>query len=56
MKVGLISDVHGNRVALETVLSAMPPVDEVLCAGDVVGYNPGRPSVSTNSGSATSRR
>ncbi|MWV41863.1 metallophosphoesterase family protein [Natrialba sp. INN-245] len=40
MKVGLISDVHGNRVALETVLSAMPSVDEVLCAGDVVGYNP----------------
>ncbi|SDK98182.1 metallophosphoesterase family protein [Natronorubrum texcoconense] len=40
MKVGLISDVHGNRVALEAVLDDMPPVDEVLCAGDVVGYNP----------------
>ncbi|MEY7849234.1 metallophosphoesterase [Natrarchaeobius sp. A-rgal3] len=40
MRVGLISDVHGNRVALETVLTAMAPVDEVLCAGDVVGYNP----------------
>ncbi|GAB3666667.1 metallophosphoesterase family protein [Halopiger thermotolerans] len=40
MKVGLISDVHGNRVALETVLEEMPPVDELLCAGDVVGYNP----------------
>ncbi|OLZ42357.1 DNA repair protein [Natrinema saccharevitans] len=40
MKVGLISDVHGNRVALETVLADMPAVDEILCAGDVVGYNP----------------
>ena len=40
MKVGLISDIHGNRVALEAVLEAMPPVDEVCCAGDVVGYNP----------------
>ncbi|WP_049928892.1 metallophosphoesterase family protein [Halopiger goleimassiliensis] len=40
MKVGLISDVHGNRVALETVLEEMPSVDRLLCAGDVVGYNP----------------
>ncbi|MDG5817963.1 metallophosphoesterase family protein [Natronococcus sp. A-GB7] len=40
MQVGLISDVHGNRVALEAVLADMPPVDELLCAGDVVGYNP----------------
>ncbi|QLG49745.1 metallophosphoesterase family protein [Natrinema halophilum] len=40
MRVGLISDVHGNRVALEAVLEDMPPVDELCCAGDVVGYNP----------------
>ncbi|WP_226482229.1 metallophosphoesterase family protein [Natrinema amylolyticum] len=40
MKVGLVSDIHGNRVALEAVLEDMPPVDEILCAGDVVGYNP----------------
>lgn len=40
MKVGLISDIHGNRVALETVLEALPPVDILACAGDVVGYNP----------------
>ncbi len=40
MKVGLISDIHGNRFALEAVLAAMPPVDALLCAGDVVGYNP----------------
>ncbi|MFB6093365.1 MAG: metallophosphoesterase [Halanaeroarchaeum sp.] len=40
MRVGIISDVHANRVALETVLEDMPAVDRVLHAGDVVGYNP----------------
>ncbi|WP_227375088.1 metallophosphoesterase family protein [Haladaptatus halobius] len=40
MKVGVISDVHANRVALDAVLDDMPPVDALLCAGDVVGYNP----------------
>ncbi|PCR91982.1 metallophosphoesterase family protein [Natrinema ejinorense] len=40
MKVGLVSDIHSNRVALEAVLEDMPPVDGLLCAGDVVGYNP----------------
>lgn len=40
MKVGLISDVHGNRVALEAVLEDMPDIDALACAGDVVGYNP----------------
>ena len=40
MEVGVISDVHGNKVALEAVLDDMPPVDALVCAGDVVGYNP----------------
>ena len=40
MKVGLVSDVHANRVALAAVLSDMPPVDALVNAGDVVGYNP----------------
>ncbi|WP_372910461.1 metallophosphoesterase [Salinigranum sp.] len=40
MRLGLISDVHGNRVALDAVLDDMPAVDHLLCAGDVVGYNP----------------
>jgi len=40
MKVGLLSDVHGNRVALDAVLADMPPVDALVNAGDVVGYNP----------------
>ncbi len=40
MRLGVISDVHGNRVALDAVLDDMPPVDGLVCAGDVVGYNP----------------
>jgi phosphoesterase, MJ0936 family len=40
MNVGVISDIHGNRVALDAVLSDMPAVDTLVCAGDVVGYNP----------------
>jgi len=40
MRLGVISDVHGNRVALEAVLDDMPAVEGLVCAGDVVGYNP----------------
>ncbi|MFB6360987.1 MAG: metallophosphoesterase [Halobacteriales archaeon] len=40
MLVGVISDVHGNRVALDAVLDDLPDVDTLICAGDVVGYNP----------------
>ncbi|WP_255169342.1 metallophosphoesterase family protein [Natrononativus amylolyticus] len=40
MRIGLVSDIHGNRVALEAVLSDMPAVGALACAGDVVGYNP----------------
>ncbi|MFW6384883.1 MAG: metallophosphoesterase family protein [Halodesulfurarchaeum sp.] len=40
MRVGVISDVHSNVVALEAVFADMPEVDRLVCAGDVVGYNP----------------
>jgi putative phosphoesterase len=40
MKLGLIADIHGNIAALEAVLSDMPNVDALICAGDVVGYYP----------------
>ena len=40
MRLGVISDVHGNLVALDAVLDDMPPVDVLVCAGDVVGYGP----------------
>ncbi|MFA5259730.1 MAG: metallophosphoesterase family protein [Candidatus Omnitrophota bacterium] len=40
MRYGLISDVHGNREALQAVLAALAreAVDQTLCAGDIVGY------------------
>ena len=40
MKIGLLSDVHANLPALEAVLEDLPRVDTIVCAGDVVGYNP----------------
>lgn len=40
MRIGVVSDIHANRVALEAVLEDMPDVDELVCAGDIVGYNP----------------
>lgn len=40
MKVGVLSDIHANTVALDAVIEEMPPVDELICAGDIVGYNP----------------
>ena len=42
MKLGIISDIHGDKLALElawahlTVLGA----DRIVCAGDLVGYGP----------------
>ncbi|MFB6111086.1 MAG: metallophosphoesterase [Halobacteriaceae archaeon] len=41
MRIGLVSDIHANKVAFDAVLDALPEdVDQLLCAGDVVGYNP----------------
>ena len=40
MQIGVIADVHANEVELDAVLADMPPVDGLVCAGDVVGYNP----------------
>lgn len=40
MQIGLISDIHANLPALEAVLDDMPSVDRIVCAGDIVGYNP----------------
>lgn len=40
MRIGLISDIHGNLEALHACLRALEGenVDEVACLGDVVGY------------------
>jgi len=42
MRYGLISDIHGNLEALETVLAKLEQekVDAIFCLGDVVGYGP----------------
>ena len=42
MRVGLVSDLHGNAVALRTVAAdvARAGVDEVVCLGDVVQGGP----------------
>jgi predicted phosphodiesterase len=42
MRVGVISDIHGNAVALEAVLAALEgeELDAVWCLGDLVGYGP----------------
>ncbi len=42
MRVALISDIHGNRVALETVLAAIErdAPDQIVCLGDVAAMGP----------------
>lgn len=38
MKIGLIADMHSNLSAFKAVLDDMPRVDQIVCAGDLVGY------------------
>lgn len=38
MRVLVVSDIHGNRAALDAV--AATPHDAVICLGDIVGYGP----------------
>ncbi|MFC6766032.1 metallophosphoesterase family protein [Natrinema soli] len=42
MKIGVISDIHANAPALRVVLDGLVEsgVDQILCAGDAVGYYP----------------
>jgi predicted phosphodiesterase len=42
LKRAIISDIHGNLEALETVLAHIKEqgVDEIFCLGDVIGYGP----------------
>lgn len=41
-KRAIISDIHGNLEALETVLADIEEqgIDEIYCLGDVIGYGP----------------
>ena len=47
MRILIISDIHSNLVALETVLHAAGSYDELWCLGDTIGYGP-RPNECIN--------
>jgi predicted phosphodiesterase len=40
MLIAVLSDIHGNLVALKAVLEAAAGVDAIWCLGDTVGYGP----------------
>jgi diadenosine tetraphosphatase ApaH/serine/threonine PP2A family protein phosphatase len=40
VRLAVVADIHANRPALEAVLADLPPVDGLVCAGDIVGYGP----------------
>lgn len=40
MRILVISDIHANANALESVLATAGSVDAVWCLGDIVGYGP----------------
>ena len=40
MRFGILSDIHGNLCALETVIASAGHLDGWICLGDIVGYGP----------------
>ena len=40
MKILVISDIHANFEALQTVLESAGDYDSIWCLGDIVGYGP----------------
>jgi len=40
VRIGVVSDIHANLVALITVLDQMGPVEALWVCGDTVGYGP----------------
>lgn len=42
MKLGIITDIHGNLVALKSVLSEFEKenIDKIICCGDIIGIGP----------------
>ena len=41
MKIGLLSDVHGNHIAMKAVMEfLLPEVDTFAFLGDICGYYP----------------
>ena len=47
MKIAVLSDIHGNLEALQTVLAEIHTLglDKVVCLGDNIGYGPDSPAV-----------
>ena len=40
MRIAMISDIHGNMVALQSILPEIKKVDRVICLGDVAAVGP----------------
>ncbi|MBI4789619.1 MAG: metallophosphoesterase family protein [Chloroflexi bacterium] len=40
MRILIVSDIHANLIALNTVIEAAGSFDRIWCLGDVVGYGP----------------
>lgn len=40
IRIGVLSDIHGNATALQAVLADIESIDALVCAGDIVGYGP----------------
>ncbi len=40
MRIGIISDIHNNLVALEAVMERLGSCDRVICCGDIIGIGP----------------
>lgn len=42
MKIGIISDLHNNIVALEVILKEFEAqsVEGIICSGDIIGIGP----------------
>jgi hypothetical protein len=40
MKLLILSDIHGNWPALQSIINAESDADQILCLGDLVDYGP----------------
>jgi len=40
MRIGIISDIHNNDIALEAVLQRLNGCDRIICCGDIIGIGP----------------
>lgn len=38
MRIGIISDIHSNAEAFQSVLNQLTDVDSIICLGDIIGY------------------